>query len=114
MELSDIAAALDEGIEGWLLRNASTCGPPRPDATATSTLVLATRVADEVTSAAERWNLTTRVRPHSQPGWSVMQVQGCLSPVLALSEVATALRAFGARSGRGARDAGCPASTPRS
>jgi hypothetical protein len=94
LELSDIATTLDEGITGWLDRHALECGPPKPDATATGTLVLATRVVGEVSSVCESWHLSTRVIPHSQPGWSVMQVSGPLFPVLALGEVITALRAF--------------------
>ncbi len=97
MELSDLTATLDEGIEGWLDRHAAQCGPPRPDATATGTLVLATRVAGADASACEAWHLSVRVRPHSQPDWCVMQVSGPVSPVLALTEVVAALRAFGAR-----------------
>jgi len=115
MELSDIAATLDEGVEGWLQRHASTCGAPRPDATATGILMLATSVAGDVASVCERWHLTARVTPHSQPGWCVMQVSGPMSPVLALSEVVTALRAFGVRAEPGSRTAGSrPASMGRS
>jgi hypothetical protein len=97
LELSDIATTLDEGITGWLDRHALEREPPKPDAAATGTLVLATRVVGEVSSVCESWRLSTRVIPHSQPGWSVTQVSGPLSPVLALGEVITALRAFVAR-----------------
>lgn len=98
MEISDIAATLDEGIGGWLLRHARDCDPPRPDAMATSTLVMSTRVAGEVTNVCELWHLSARVMSHAQPGWCVMQVSGPLSPVMALAEVTDTLRAFGARS----------------
>ena len=97
MDISDLASTLDEGIGGWLQRQASTCGPARPDATATGTLLLASRVVNDVETVCENWHLTSLVMPHAHADWCVMQVSGPAYPVLALTEVVTELRAFGAR-----------------
>jgi hypothetical protein len=95
IELEDYAAIIEEGVRGWLTRYAETSSG-RINLQSSGAIIVPEAIVEQVQSVCEHWRVRTQVRA-GRPTWSLLLMSGRALPVLAISEVVTALRYFEGR-----------------